>query len=132
MRRLTTVMPHLYDILLVAAGGALGAVTRFLVQQCALAPHEKYVHTLGVNITGCIAIGVVWALLMHFNAPQWMHRLLIAGFLGGYTTFSAFALDSMQLLQAGRIITAMTYMTLSVAGGLAACICAYYFTKQIL
>lgn len=125
-------MPHTYDILLVAAGGALGAISRFLVQQCALLPYEKYVHTLSVNLTGCLAIGVVWALLTHFGAPQWMHRLLIAGFLGGYTTFSAFALDSMQLIQAGRPLTAITYVALSVVGGLAACIGAYYLTRQLL
>ena len=125
-------MPTPYDIMIVAAGGAIGAVSRFMVQQCALAPHEKYVHTLGVNIPGCMARGIVWALLMHFNAPQWVHRLLIAGFLGGYTTFSAFALDSMQLIQSGRFVTALTYVLFSVCGGFAACFGAYFVTKQFL
>lgn len=125
-------MPNIAEILLVAAGGAIGAVSRFIVQQCALAPHEKYVHTLGVNLTGCIAIGVVWALLTHFGAPQWVHRLLIAGVLGGYTTFSAFALDCMNLASDGRIATAACYITASVAGGIILCMGAYWLTDQIL
>lgn len=125
-------MPPLNEIMLVAAGGAFGAVSRFLVQQCALAPHAKYIHTLGVNLTGCMLIGVVWALLTHFGAPQWLHRLLIAGILGGYTTFSAFALDIMQLMQTGRYLTAVIYVCLSVAGGILLCAAAYVVTRQLL
>lgn len=125
-------MPPFGEILLVAAGGALGAVSRFIVQQCALAPHEKFVHTLGVNLTGCMAIGIVWALLAYMNAPQWLHRLLIAGYLGGYTTFSAFALDAMQLGDAGRALTALWYVVLSVAGGIILCAGSYWLTRTLL
>lgn len=117
---------------MVAAGGALGAVSRFLVQQCALAPCEKYIHTLGVNLTGCMLIGIVWALLTHFEAPQWLNRFLIAGILGGYTTFSAFALDSMQLMQGGRVLTAAVYVLLSVGGGILLCAMAYAATRHLL
>lgn len=125
-------MPPISEIALVAAGGALGAVSRFLIQQCAPTAYDKYVHTLGVNLTGCIAIGIVWALMSHFGAPQWVNRLLVAGFLGGYTTFSAFALDSMQLLEAGRIAAAMSYAAVSVAGGILLCALAAMLVRGLL
>ena len=118
--------------MMVAAGGAIGATGRFLVQQCALTPSEKYVQTLGVNLTGCMLIGVVWALLIHLNAPQWLHRLLVAGILGGYTTFSAFSLDCMQLIQSGRFLTAAVYLLISVAGGILLCAAAYTAISHIL
>lgn len=125
-------MPPLSEIAAVALGGAIGAVSRFLIQNCALAPFAKHIHTLGVNLTGCFLIGVVWALLTQFGAPQWVQRFLIAGLLGGYTTFSAFALDTMQLAEGGHAAAAALYVTASMLGGIFICFIAAYLVRAML
>ena len=77
--------------------------------------------TLTVNLVGCLAIGVLLAVLLdRFPAHPWLRPLLATGVLGGFTTFSAFAVDAVQLVDAGRWPVAVGYVLVSVVGGLAA------------
>lgn len=120
------------DIAVVGIGGAAGAIARYCVQQAAPLPVEKIYHTAAINVAGCLVIGILWALFNHCQAPEWVSRLLIAGFLGGFTTFSAFSLDSIILMQTGRIGAAALYAAVSVIGGIIACAAGMSVTSRML
>lgn len=104
--------------LLVAAGGALGAVTRYGAS-LAIARVDATAFplaTLIVNILGSVLMGVVVGALARWQ-PEWQHeaRLFIAvGILGGFTTFSSFSLDTVALIERGALAQAGTYAALSV------------------
>ena len=97
----------------VAAGGALGSVARFGVG-LALPPREGAIPlaTLLVNVTGSLLIGV---LAPTIAARADARAFLVVGLCGGYTTFSAFSLETVRLMQTGRVGTAMLYTVASVA-----------------
>ena len=120
------------DILLVASGGAAGAVCRYLLQQSASGLNGKLLCTVAINLAGCLAIGVTWSLISHCNAPLWLNKLLIAGFLGGFTTFSAFAFDTVSLIQDGRAAQAALYAGVSVIAGIILCAIGLKLTDRIL
>jgi fluoride exporter len=107
----------------VGLGGLVGAVARFAVgKQAAERLGTAFPYgTLLVNVTGSLAIGLVVAfVLARVTDPAW-RLLLVAGFLGGYTTFSAFAFEAVALLQDGRWGRAVLYVLASNLIGLAAC-----------
>lgn len=107
-------MTHIF---LVAAGGALGSVLRYLVGLWTLrsfGPSFPW-GTLTVNITGSFLIGVLAEVIARkFGASAEMRVFLITGILGGYTTFSAFSLDAITLLERGEPVTALIYVASSV------------------
>lgn len=107
----------LTHILLVAAGGAIGSVLRYLVGVVALqrfGPAFPW-GTLFVNITGSFLISVfAEAIARKFGASPEMRVFLITGILGGYTTFSAFSLDAITLVERGEVVTAAIYVVSSV------------------
>lgn len=104
-------------IFLVAAGGALGAVFRFLsVGWAVRALGDVAYGTLFVNIVGSFAMGVCAILLLE-KGPEAASRLapfLMTGVLGGFTTFSAFSLDAYRMFEGGRLIAAAGYVGGSV------------------
>lgn len=109
----------MHSILLVGIGGAIGSLARFgigvLVMR--LVATTFPLGTLLINISGSFAMGLVMGLLSRY-APPWMEaaRLFLAvGILGGYTTFSSFSLDVINLLERGEVLPALAYVTLSVA-----------------
>ncbi len=111
-------------LLSVALGGAFGAVARYLVGLAVVFP----LGTLTVNVLGSLAIGIVWA---HFTAKGlhgWL-PLILTGFLGGFTTFSAFSLDTMRLIEGGRFSAAFLYVAASVLLSLGACALGLWLTK---
>ncbi len=104
--RMTLALP------LVALGGALGAVLRFLATLVWPAPWG----VLAVNVAGSLAIGVLAVRL-----PPAAALFLVTGVLGGFTTFSAFSLDTLRLIEGGRLGTAALYVGGSVGLSLLAC-----------
>lgn len=118
--------------LLVAAGGALGALARYGVQCMGCWDHQKWLYTLAANVSGCFAIGVVWALFQHYGVGAHWRLLLITGCLGGYTTFSSFSLDAFQLLDAGHAVAAAAYVAATVVAGLGACAAAVWAVRCLL
>ena len=88
---------------------------------------------LAINVTGSLLIGVLVEVLAH-RAPRnpWVRPFLGAGFLGGYTTFSAYAMDVVTALERGAPEAALTYLSLTLAGALAAACAASALAHWIL
>lgn len=121
----------MFHCLLVFLGGGIGSLCRYGIQHLGICG-ASFFYTLTANISGCLAIGIVWALLDAWHADKAWSLLLITGFWGGYTTFSAFSLDVAHLVQEGKALTAAAYVAASVLGSLAACGIGLYATQRII
>jgi fluoride exporter len=111
------------NILLVGLGGSIGSILRYLSQKWV---NESYQHnfplaTFLVNVMGCLLIGILYALGEKGNilSPQ-TRLLLVTGFCGGFTTFSTFAFENMNLLRVGDNFYFILYAVGSVVLGIAA------------
>jgi CrcB protein len=103
-------------ILSIAAGGALGAVLRYLLnnQIVALWGGAFPMGILTVNVLGCFAMGLAAGGFAPSASPE-MRAFLTTGVLGGFTTFSAFAFDVHALTDTGRMSLAIAYVFATVA-----------------
>ena len=113
----------MFHLILVMLGGAVGAGARHLTGRSTLAlfgPGYPY-GTLAVNLIGGFAMGLLVGALARMSVPGENWRLLLGvGMLGGFTTFSAFSLDVVLMIQRGDLMTAMAYILISVAGSILA------------
>jgi CrcB protein len=107
------------SILLVGLGGACGSVLRYLIQRALNVSSFPY-GTLAVNIFGCLLIGILWGVLSKNNLTEVAALLLITGFCGGFTTFSAFTYEGIQLLLENKWFLFLTYSFISITGGMLA------------
>jgi CrcB protein len=109
------------EILLVAGGGAIGAVSRFLLSGVViqLVPMVRFpVATCVVNLLGCFLIGLLLGMSDRAIAVSHETRLFLAtGLLGGFTTFSTFGAESLQLIQRHDWIELVGYLVASVLVG---------------
>ena len=111
-------------ILLVALGGALGSVARYQLSTMVMQHAQGWrfpAGTFTVNVVGCLVAGLLAGLVEKHDmfAPE-TRVLLFSGILGGFTTFSAFGLETMFLLKRGDVAIAAANVVLSVAAGLVA------------
>jgi fluoride exporter len=112
----------LKSVLLVAVGGAAGSVMRYFTSL--IVKHyftgSFPLATFITNMVGCFLIGtfVGLAIKHSWTANSNISLLLITGFCGGYTTFSAFAIENLSLIEKGNIITFITYTAMSVFVGI--------------
>ena len=120
---------ELSTILFVALGGSIGSVLRYLIANMGQSwtTSSFPLGTLVVNVIGCAAIGLITALLI---GPLSQHReilrlVLIVGVLGGFTTFSSFAFDSIELFDDGRSGQAMLYIIVTNVLGICAALLFY-------
>ncbi|MFT7147452.1 MAG: CrcB protein [Yoonia sp.] len=86
--------------------------------------------TLVVNVVGSFAIGLVWVLLAARGLQAWL-PFVMTGLLGGFTTFSAFSLDTLRLVEAGRITAAGGYVAASVILSISACAMGLWLARGI-
>lgn len=103
-------------LVVVALGGALGAVGRYAVQATALrmfGPAFPW-GTLGVNVVGSLLMGLCAALLLERGGNTRLTLLLMTGILGGFTTFSAFSFEVVRLAETGALARAALYAAMSV------------------
>ena len=111
------------NLVLIAMGGALGAVSRFLVGNVV----SKLTHsslpwgTFSINILGCLFMGFLMTVIMERELlPAAWRLFLCVGFLGGFTTFSSFGYEALMLLMEGALVQFFPYAAGSVLLGLAA------------
>ena len=110
------------SILLVMLGGALGAGARHLVGRATLAalgPAWPW-GTLTVNVVGGVGMGLLAGTLARAAGGEPWRLFLGVGVLGGFTTFSAFALDAATMIERGALASALGYALVSVVGAVAA------------
>lgn len=118
----------LESALWVALGGASGAVARFLLSTAFFVPGQFPWPTLVINIAGSLGIGLLWGLYgQHGWFEAWGRYLLVVGFLGGFTTFSAFSLETVGLVEGGRSGAAAAY----VLASLVCCVAAAWAGQRL-
>ena len=108
------------NLLWVAAGGAIGAVLRYIVS-VNLTPEGAVSFpyaTLTVNLIGCLVIGVMWSLTSQKAVSDAMVLFLMVGLIGSFTTFSTYGLEGIQLIQSGKLMAGFSYVLLSNIAGL--------------
>lgn len=105
----------MYDWILVFLGGGTGAVARFLLSRALASPSGFPWITMGINVAGSFALGLLVVLAK--DRPGWL-LLLGAGVCGGFTTFSAFSVELLRLIEADDEVAAAGYVFGSVAAGL--------------
>jgi CrcB protein len=111
----------LEKILLIGTGGFFGAIARFGLQS--LVKHwtaYQYfpLSTLVINGLGCLAIGMFWEVWREHVYFQTLYLFFVIGFLGSFTTFSAFGLETFELLRSGRLLFALSNIGMQVTVGL--------------
>jgi len=127
------------NIILIASGGAIGAVLRYfsfeiitkLLRNSSLANFP--VATLFINVTGSFLAGVVYYFIIkNFdNFDPRLKNVVMVGILGGFTTFSAFSLDSFRFLQTSQYSIALIYMLSSVLLSILAVFFGFYSMKLV-
>lgn len=123
-------MKYVYIIV----GGAAGSLLRFWMSEFvstrvnAAFPAAIFI----VNMLGALLIGFLFGLLsVNGKIDERLQFLLFIGFLGGFTTFSSFALENMRLLQDGYVLTALSYILLTNVLGIGLAYGAYLFAIQL-
>lgn len=111
-------MPTMVNLLLIGTGGFFGAVSRYGVSQ--IFPATKlHLGTLAVNLVGCLLIGIAFGFLEREAITRPAQLLLVTGFLGGFTTYSAFGLDTLKMIHDGAYTDALLYVGASAVLGIA-------------
>lgn len=120
-------------ILATSAGGILGAWSRYGLGLAL--PHGARAFpwsTVAINVSGCLLIGALMVVLTELTAPHRLARpFLGVGILGGFTTYSTFAVDAERLLRAGRPLIALGYVTVTLVGCLAAVVVGITSTRTL-
>jgi fluoride exporter len=121
--------PGVFQVLMVAAGGAAGAVARFLLGMGMASFVPGPWPTLVVNLLGSFFIGlIIGALAGSEWFESWGRFLLVTGLLGGFTTYSAFAMDAVVLIGQGHWLSAGTYVMATAIG----CVLAAWLGVRIV
>jgi CrcB protein len=121
------------NYLMVALGGALGAVARYAVYNAAASGKASaQLATFVINATGALAIGVLYVVITQRGGLQpYGQQLLTVGFLGAFTTYSTYSLDALRLLEQGQVGTAILYLLGTLLVCLAATWLGVSLTRQM-
>ena len=118
------------DVVLVALGGALGAVLRWLLTTWignGTPQGQLPTGTLVVNLAGCMIAGLLLGCMERLGASsESLRAFAMVGILGAFTTLSAFSVETMDLLRRGATGVACTYVAASVAGGIGLAMLAFW------
>lgn len=122
------------QILAIAAGGSIGAVLRYLMSAGVhnwLGRGFPY-GTLTVNVVGSLAMGLLYELfLQRLSVSPEIRAVLLVGFLGAFTTFSTFSIETINLIEQGFLIKAITNVLLSVVLCILAAWCGLQIVRQL-
>lgn len=111
------------EILFVGIGGAAGSILRYVTTLVTVKyyPASFPLATFIVNVAGCFLVGLLFGVMgQESSGNQNLKLLLITGFCGGFTTFSAFAMENVSLVQSGNTVTAGGYIVASIVFGILA------------
>lgn len=115
----------LKNILLVGLGGGIGSMLRYAASLLINSKYFPY-STLAVNILGSFLIGVIFAMSLEDEVFFNNWKLFLAtGLCGGFTTFSAFSMENLSLIQSGKFGLAITYIVISIIFGIVAAFWGY-------
>lgn len=103
------------NCIIVGVGGFIGAILRYLISLINLNDSTTFPYkTLITNILGSLLIGIIAGLTAKHNLDSRIVLLIKVGICGGFTTYSTFALESLELFQGGKITTSILYIALSL------------------
>ena len=124
-------MKILLDLLLIASGGAVGAITRYLIHigSLKLFGENFPIGTLVVNVVGCFLIG--WFVGCGQSESQKWALAFGFGFLGSLTTFSTFGIETIQYAEAGRAVTSFLSVSANLLLGLVAVMLGMWFGRNL-
>jgi len=121
--------------LVIALGGALGAVSRALISAQitkALGTGFPFA-TLAINLLGSFAMGICAVVILdYFKMTGYWRELIMVGFLGAFTTFSTFSIEGLNLLHSGQLAAAAVYFITSVIGCVLACFIGWHMAKLFI
>ena len=104
------------NLLLVGFGGASGSMLRYIISDATKNVSTHWI-TLFINLAGCFLIGMLVGLYKTDSLGPAEKLFLTTGFCGGFTTFSAFSMENIQLIQEGKYYSALLYTLASILGG---------------
>ena len=121
-------------LIAIAIGGGLGSISRYAIAIGAekLTPANFPLGTLIANLSGSLLIGIFWCYFDRVHISNEFRLFLFTGFLGGFTTFSAFARESVQLLGMGKPLYALSYIFISNMLGLGMVIFGFFLCQRFL
>jgi len=120
-------------VLLVSLLGLVGVLSRYGVDQFLGNWNEQFpVTTLAVNILGSLIAGTIYVLSINRDFPVGFQTALLIGFCGGFTTFSAYTLQTLIMFERGRFAPALVYFLLSPALGLLATFVPILIVRKLL
>ena len=121
-------------VLAIFVGGGLGAVLRHFVNTFVMgAWHREFpLGIMIINIVGSFTMGVLVAVFADVvNAPQTLRAFLTVGVLGGFTTFSSFSLDAVQMIERGQYAQGAVYIIGSVGAALLALMLGMWLVRSL-
>ena len=118
-------------LLLIGVGSFVGGVARYLLSQWITSTINSTFpfSTLLVNFIGCFVIGLVYGVGEKAQLPLELRLFFMAGICGGFTTFSAFGLETVNLLTSGQNLYALVYTVASLALGVAATFAGIWLSR---
>lgn len=117
--------------LFIAAGGAIGAILRYLVSGFVIkiTGAEYFWGTVAVNLIGCFLIGLAWGVFSNLEINPNIKMFVFTGFLGAFTTFSTFAIDNFHLYRNGELPLLAVNVAVSNITGIFLVFAGYYVSK---
>lgn len=125
------------NIALVAFGGAFGSICRYLIFESinhTLGSSNNHLATILINVVGSFLAGIIYFFTSLNETGLILHQvrlLIMAGFLGGFTTFSAFSVDILKFIDGDKINIALCYTLLSVMLSIIAVLIGFYLAHSL-
>lgn len=121
------------NFLAVALGGAIGSIIRYGVSLCYNGTHSVFaLPTFSVNLIGSFVIGLLYAYCSSYSVPSAVKLFMFVGVLGGFTTFSSFSLETVNMLRSGYIGASLLYSLGSLVLGVLAAFGGVYLGGKII
>lgn len=120
------------NLAIVALGGAVGSCLRYGMGLFEIFSTTKGLSTFIVNVLGCFIIGIAYSLFTKWQIGDQWRLFIFIGILGGFTTFSTYALDAITMMRSGEWIKTLAYVGATNIGGLVATAVGIWITNTII